>query len=73
MSGNVYIKNFVFYKTPPHVSNKDIKEFKLVGQTLKGGYLIKKDELIENSIELNALCDSWPKAGVEGFPPLQNK
>ena len=39
------------------VSYKNIKEFKLVGQTLKGGYLIKKEELIKNSIELNSLCE----------------
>ena len=39
------------------IESKTEKDFKLVTKSLKGGYLIKKEELINNSIELNEISN----------------
>ena len=39
------------------IDTKTKKDYKLVTKSLKGGYLIKKEELINNSIELRTSAD----------------
>ena len=58
-NGNYYL--ITTEKLKELVSNKNENEFKLIGKTFKGGYLIKKEELTNNSIELNKFSEYLKK------------